>query len=108
MKNIIPAAVLLLLIMSSCKSKPSDADIKKKILFEYVCNENAAVNNLQILNTKDAVAIFGNKGFEYEVSGEVEWKNGCREFGTNIQPGFTEKFERKTVFLIKGEDGLWY
>lgn len=97
----------LALAMTGCSSKPSEKDIAKKILLEYVCAETAEVNNLQVLNTKDAVGIFGNKGYEYEVSGEVEWTAGCNEFGSRLEPGFKEKFERKKVFLMKGSDGVW-
>ena len=108
MKNILSAAgLLMLLFLGACKSKPSEKDIKKKILLEYICAETAKVNELRILSTKDAVAIFGNKGYEYAVSGEVEWPDGCREFGSGLPPGHREKFENKTVFLIKGNDGEW-
>jgi hypothetical protein len=105
MKQLLP--LMMLIVLAGCKGKPSEKDIKKKILLDYVCAETAKVNNMQILSTKDAVAIFGNKGYEYEVSGEVEWTDGCREYGTRLDPGFTEKFEHKRVFLIKGNDGVW-
>lgn len=94
-----------LVILCSCSSKPSHSDIEKKILMEYVCPETAKVNELHIVSTKDAESIMGMKGYQYTVSGEVEWKNGCDEFGTGIAPGFKEKFENKSVTLIKGEDG---
>ena len=101
------AGFSIVLFMLSCNSKPSDNDIKKKILMEYVCAENAKVSNLKIISTKDAESFVGLKGYEYEVKGEVEWANGCREFGAGIPPGYIEKFDGKKVFLIKGEDGVW-
>ena len=108
MKRIISVATLFtILFLTACKSKPSENDIKKKILLEYICPETARVNDLKILSTKDAEAIFGNKGYEYRVSGEIEWTGGCREFGSQLPPGHTEKFENKTVFLIKTDDGTW-
>ena len=106
-KIISTTALLAILFLTACKSKPSENDIKKKILLEYICPETAKVNDLKILSTKDAVAIFGNKGYEYRVSGEIEWAEGCREFGSQLPPGHTEKFDNKTVFLIKTNDGNW-
>ena len=94
-----------IIFLCSCSSKPSNADIEKKVLLEYVCPETAKVNGLTIVSTKDAESIMGMKGYQYSVSGEVEWKNGCNEFGTGIAPGFTEKFENKSVTLIKTEEG---
>lgn len=100
---------LLVAFLCSCGGgKPPDSEIKKKILMSYVCNETATVNNLTIHETKDAESIGGNKGYEYVVSGEIEWKEGCREFGMNAEPGRTERFENKRVFLIKGDDGKWH
>jgi hypothetical protein len=108
MKKILFAAgLLLMLCITSCNNKPSDNDIKKKILLEYVCAENAQVNDLKIVHTKDAESIAGLKGYEYVVQGEVEWTKGCQEFGAMLLPGQREKFEDKRVFLIKGEDGVW-
>jgi hypothetical protein len=99
--------VLSLLLLGACNTKPSDKDIKNKILLDYICAETATVNDLKILNTRDAVAIFGNKGLEYQVSGEVTWEKGCREFGSMLFPGHKERFENKTVFLIKDNEGNW-
>lgn len=98
-------ALSAITLFASCSSKPSHADIEKKLLMEYVCAETAKVNGLHIDDTKDAESIIGLKGFQYTVSGEVEWKAGCSDYGTRIQPGFTEKFENKTVTLIKTDDG---
>ncbi len=72
---------------------------------EYVCPETAKVHGLKILNTNDAESVAGYKGYQYTVSGEVEWKDGCTDYGTRIAPGFVEKFENKSVTLIKNEEG---
>lgn len=96
---------ILIMLISSCKKSPSDNDIKNKILTEYVCPEMARVNSLHILKTSPTDPIFGLKGYQYIVSGEVEWPKGCTEFGTTLPAGFKEKFENKTVVLIKGENG---
>ncbi len=98
-------AVVITLFFFSCKSKPSHADIEKKVLLEYTCAETAKVNALEIIKTSPATSIFGLKGYEYLVSGEVEWPSGCTEFGTALPSGYKEKFENKTVVLIKGEEG---
>jgi hypothetical protein len=105
MNKITLICCLSLLIFYSCKRKPSDSDIERKILMEYTCFETAKVNALEIVNSKDAEAISGATGYEYTVSGEIIWPNGCNEFG-NVPPGFTEKFQNKKVFLIK-VDGNW-
>lgn len=100
--------LLLLVLLASCHGKPSDNDIKKKILMEYICAEGAKVNDLRVISTKDAESFVGLKGFEYQVAGEVEWTNGCREFGAMLPPGYKEKFDSKRVVLIKGDDGDWH
>ena len=89
----------------SCKSKPSNADIEKKILLEYTCAETAKVNSLQIMKSSPTTSLLGFKGYEYLVSGEVEWPAGCTEFGTAVPSGYKEKFENKTVVLIKSDAG---
>jgi hypothetical protein len=89
----------------SCKGKPSKEDITKKILLEYVCPETAKVNDLKVLDKKETQSIFGLPALQYVVSGEVEWTTGCNEaFGT-LPAGYKEKFDRKIVTLVKGEDG---
>jgi hypothetical protein len=104
-KNLPVILVLFLVFAAACSSKPSDTDIKRKLLMDYVCAETATVNGLKINSTKDAESIAGFKGYQYSVSGEVEWTKGCAEFGTGIPPGFTEKFENKQVILIKSDEG---
>jgi len=98
--------LFLVAILYSCSGKPSDKDINKKILFEYVCNETAKVNNLRILKTEETESTDGPHAFHYTVSGEVEWAEGCTEMGTNTQPGAKEKFER-VVTLFKDDEGNW-
>jgi hypothetical protein len=104
-KKLLFASLITLLFFCSCKSKPSDADIEKKVLLEYTCAETAKVNSLQIIKSSPTTSLLGFKGYEYLVSGEVEWPSGCTEFGTALPAGYKEKFENKTVVLIKGEGG---
>ena len=92
--------------MYSCSSGPSDEDIKKKILLEYVCMETAEVENLKIIGSKEAETISDAKGYEYTVSGEVVWRDGCNESLRPTQPGYKERFENKKVYLVKTE-GEW-
>ena len=90
----------------SCKKNtPSNKDIEKKILIEYTCAETAKVNSLEIVKSSPTTSLFGFKGYEYIVSGEVEWPTGCTEFGTSLPSGYKEKFDNKRVVLIKGEEG---
>lgn len=94
------------LFLIGCSGGPSDSDIKKKLLQEYVCMETAGVENLNVKDKQDAETVSGVKGYVYTVSGEVVWKDGCKEFGTGTPPGFKEKFENKKVYLVK-VDGEW-
>jgi hypothetical protein len=104
-KTIFFTCLISLIVLYSCKGKPSDSDIKKKILMEYTCPETSKVNSLNIISTKDAEAISGVPAYEYVVTGEIIWPKGCNEFG-NMPAGHVEKFENKHVFLAK-VDGNW-
>ena len=104
-KKIAFVVLITIVLFCSCKSKPSHADIEKKVLLEYTCAETAKVNSLEIVKTSPTTSVFGLKGYEYLVSGEVEWPSGCTEFGTGLPSGYKEKFENKTVVLIKGDEG---
>ncbi|HYO22463.1 MAG TPA: hypothetical protein VER36_08650 [Flavisolibacter sp.] len=100
------SGLLLLTCICSCNSKPSEKDISKKLLLEYVCNETAKVNNLEILKTEETESTGQPPIFHFTVRGEVEWPNGCQEFGSNTPPGTKEKFER-LVTLYKTDEGKW-
>jgi hypothetical protein len=89
----------------SCKGKPSQEDISKKILLEYVCPENAKVNDLKIIDKKETQSLFGLPALQYTVSGEVQWSNGCDEAFGNLPAGYIEKFDRKIVTLVKSDNG---
>jgi len=104
-KSLLLISLILVVFFCSCKSKPSDKDIAKKILIEYTCAETAKVNSLEIIKSSPTTSLFGFKGYEYIVSGEVEWPTGCTEFGTSLPSGYKEKFDNKRVVLIKGEEG---
>jgi hypothetical protein len=106
MKTILSSCLLFAIIFfCSCKSKPSQEDISKKILFEYVCPENAKVNNLKIINTKKTESLFGLPALQYTVSGEVEWSRGCDEAFGNLPAGYKEPFDNKIITLVKSDDG---
>ncbi|MEP6683774.1 MAG: hypothetical protein ABJA35_10960 [Parafilimonas sp.] len=106
MKTILNSCLAItILFFYSCKSKPSEADISKKILLEYVCPENAKVDNLKILDTKKTESFLGLPALQYTVSGEVEWMNGCDEAFGNLPVGYKEAFDRKTVTLVKSDNG---
>jgi hypothetical protein len=104
-KKLLFTGLITFLFFCSCKNKPSNADIEKKVLLEYTCAETAKVNMLQIIKTSPTTSILGFKGYEYLVSGEVEWPSGCTDFGTALPSGYKEKFENKTVVLIKSDEG---
>ena len=97
--------VITALFLCSCSNKPGAEDIKRKIVLDYACPETVQVNILVINDTKETVSFISLKSFEYAVSGEVIWKDGCNEFGHSLKPGYKEKFENKTVILLKGDEG---
>ena len=45
--------VLTVMCLYSCTGRPSEKDITQKILLEYVCPENAKVDDLKIINLKE-------------------------------------------------------
>lgn len=99
------SSLFIIALLYSCSGKPSDKDISKKILLEYVCNETAKVNDLKIMKTEETKSTDGPHVFTYTVRGEVEWPDGCKEMG-NTAAGTKEKFE-KQVTLTKTDDGAW-
>jgi len=103
--SIICCLTFVVFSFCSCKSKPSQEDISKKILLEYVCPENAKVNDLKIIDKKETQSIFGLPALQYTVSGVVEWANGCDEAFGNLPAGYKEAFDRKTVILVKSDNG---
>jgi hypothetical protein len=106
MKTIILSCLTIAtLSFCSCKSKPSEEDITKKILLEYVCPENAKISNLKVIDKKETQSIFGLPALQYTVSGEVEWANGCDEAFGNLPAGYKEAFDRKMVTLVKSDNG---
>lgn len=105
-KNINFLFVCFVLFLASCSSKPTNKEISKKILLEYVCAETARVNNLKIESTEETKNLMGKPAYRYTVSGEVEWPKGCTEFGTGLEPGAKESFQ-KIITLSKGMDGDW-
>ena len=99
-------AVAALLTLIGCANKPSQKNIEKKLLQDYVCKETAQVNKLKILKTEETRSTGGPHVFTYSVTGEVEWPDGCKEMGTNTPAGSKEKFNR-LVTLYKSADGGW-
>jgi hypothetical protein len=97
--------LLIATFLSSCNDKPADEDIKRKIVLDYACPETVLVSAMQITGVKETTSFIGSKEYEYSVSGEVFWKDGCNEFGSSLTAGYREKFENKKVILIKGDEG---
>jgi hypothetical protein len=99
-------AACSVLCLMSCSGKPSDKEIKQKILLDYICAEHAKVDDLKIISTEETKNLMGGVAYKYTVSGSVEWPDGCNEFGSQLPSGAKEKFE-KIVFLSKDEQGKW-
>lgn len=98
------AVLVLSILFTACSSKPSVEEIKKKILLEYVCRESAKVSKLEVLEEKEKKTMFGGKGIEFLVTGEVEWPSGCKAFGARVGPGYKESFNKR-VFMVKVDNG---
>lgn len=105
-KTYFPIYSMALILLVSCSGGPSEEDLKKKILLEYVCMEGASVENLNVVSKKDAETVSGTNSYEYTVAGEVVWENGCDEGLRPTPPGFKEQFSNKKVFLANVE-GEW-
>ena len=104
MKPINRALVIIAIIFCSCTGKPSEKDITHKILLEYVCPENAIVDDLKIINLEETQSLLGLPALQYTVSGEIEWTNGCNETFSNMPPGYKEAFREKKITLVKVND----
>ncbi|HVF80756.1 MAG TPA: hypothetical protein VM884_02440 [Flavisolibacter sp.] len=98
--------LLTIVFLCGCSGKPSEKDINKKLLQEYVCGETARVNNLKIVRTEKTESTGNPPVFRYTVRGEVIWPEGCAETGATAISGKKEKFT-KVVTLIKTEEGTW-
>ena len=107
MKKLMLWVLPLTALFCSCSGKPSEKEITEKILMEYICADKAKVDGLKILNTEETKNLIGKPAYRYAVTGEVEWPEGCTEFGSRLEPGRKESFE-KTVTLSKGDDGEWH
>ena len=98
--------LIVTISFSACSGKPSEQDIKDKILLGYLCPESARVNDLTILKTEETKGTDNPHVFTYSVRGEIEWPDGCKLMGSGIQAGTKEKIE-KTVTLTKSGNGRW-
>ena len=97
--------IFAITLFGSCKSSPSDEDIRRKIALDYPCPETILVGPIQIIDRKPTTLFLGLKGYQLLVSGEVIWEMGCNELGTILPAGYKETFNNKKVVLIKGEEG---
>jgi translation elongation factor EF-1beta len=96
---------LLSFSLYSCKKKPTDDDISKKILLEYICADNAKIDGLKIIDEKETQSLFGLPAIQFTVSGFVEWIDGCDETFGMLPRGYKEPFTNKLVTLVKSNDG---
>jgi len=106
MKRLIPVILLLSFILHSCTGTPSRKEIRNKILQEFICPGNATIEEMKIISTEEMTSYDGDKELRYTVTGEITWPDGCSDFGTGLQPGAKERFQ-KTVTLSRDDEGAW-
>jgi len=94
----------LLTCFYSCKNAPSDDDIKRCLLKDYVCGEYAKVNSMTIVNSSER-EFMGINGMEYIVDGEIEWTTTCQSMIVKVMAGHKETFINKKVFVRKMDKG---
>lgn len=97
---------LAMAILVSCTTKPSEQDIRKKLLEEYVCPESAVIRHFEIVQHDEINSDKGERVQRYLVRGQVEWPGGCTDQGFDIPAGRQEGFEQ-TVFLTEDRNGRW-
>ena len=96
----------LVAILIGCADKPTQADMEKKLLQNYVCPDKARVKELKVLRTEETKSTGGPHLFRFTVRGEVEWPTGCNQTGTITPAGTKEPFER-LLTLYKSDKGQW-
>lgn len=106
MKPCLFISLLLVAALGSCNNQPSEEDIARKVLDDYVCKQTARINNLKILRTEKTASTGKATIFRYTIQGEVEWPGGCTEGGNKTPRGTKETFQR-LITLYKAENGGW-
>lgn len=91
-------------ILFSCAAKPSEEEIKAKLLSEYGCADQAEVSEMKILSTEETKGTDIKHVYRYTVAGEIKWPGGCNEPGKQTAAGSQESFE-KLVVLTKTDEG---
>lgn len=105
MRVTIILSLLLVTFSYGCKTKPSNDEIKKCILKDFLCGQSAKINSLTIINSSER-EFMGIKGYEFIVEGEIEWTSDCQAgIMGPVQAGYKQTFANKKVFVRKMDNG---
>lgn len=104
MRILIALCVLHLVILSSCKSKPSKNEIKECIAVNHFCKSTVNINSLKIINSSER-EFLGTKGYMFIVDYEVEWTSPCQTVMGIIPSGTKKFFSHEEVFIMKMDKG---
>ncbi len=105
MKKAFTGCLLSVVLFCSCKSRPSDEEVKHCLLKQYDCENAVQLSEFKIENSREVTGLTGDKEYEFIVSGEVEWTADCSSFLQVIHAGKKERFSDKHVFLVKMDRG---
>ena len=89
----------------SCKSGPSNDEIKGCLLKQYDYGNCAKVNSLELVNSRKIKDLFGQEEMECVVTGEILWTSDCETFLHAVPPEKKEAFRNKDVYLLKMDKG---
>src|SRR5258708_4534155 len=92
-------------LFCSCKSGPSEEEVKHCLLKQYECENAVQLNAFKIDNSRQVTGLMGDKEYEFIVSGEVEWVSDCQALFQLIRAGKKERFTDKHVFMMKMDNG---
>ena len=105
MKKAFSRSLLAAVLFCSCKSGPSEEELKHCLLRQYDCESAVQLNSFKIENSREVTGMLGDKEYEYIVSGEIEWTADCQAFFQLVHAGKKEHFTDKHIFMVKMDRG---
>lgn len=105
MKKLIFVPFIFMLVFVSCHNKPSEAAVQSCLLKQYDCSDHAKIISFKVENSAPIPEYMGTKGYEFIVSGQIEWTADCQSLFQVIPAGHIEAFQDKHVVLVKMDNG---